>query len=78
MENKIQKTKVEEKKDNLSSKDKYNIVLKLYKALADNLEELKSKSNDKKQVTKVSQLAYMNHGLKSNHLFSICYCFALP
>ena len=52
MENKIQKTKVEEKKDNLSSKDKYNIVLKLYKALADNLEELKSKSNDKKQVTK--------------------------
>ena len=58
MENKIQKTKVEEKKDNLSSKDKYNIVLKLYKALADNLEELKSKSNDKKQVTKVSQLAY--------------------
>ncbi len=44
--------------DNLSSSDKYTIILKLYKGLQDNLETLEKKVNSKKSKTEVSQLAY--------------------
>ncbi len=47
--------KVEEKNE-LSSKEKHNIILKLYKGLTDNLEEL-NKSKDKKG-SNASQIAY--------------------
>ena len=47
--------KVEEKND-LSSKERHNIILKLYKGLTDNLEEL-NKSKDKKG-SNASQIAY--------------------
>ena len=42
--------------DNLSSSDKYTIILKLYKGLQDNLETLEKKVNSKKSKTEVSQL----------------------
>ena len=41
-----------------SAKEQYNIILKLYKGLHENLEELYKKSKDKKSSTKASQLAY--------------------
>ena len=47
--------KVEEKNE-LSSKERHNIILKLYKGLTDNLEEL-NKSKDKKG-NNASQIAY--------------------
>ena len=47
--------KVEEKNE-LSSKERHNIILKLYKGLTDNLEEL-NKSKDKKG-SNASQIAY--------------------
>ena len=58
VETTIQNTKVMEKSEDLSPKDRYNIILKLYKGLVDNLEDLHTKSKDTKQTTKVSQLAY--------------------
>ena len=47
--------KVEEKNE-LSSKERHNIILKLYKGLTDNLEEL-NKSKDKK-ASNATQIAY--------------------
>ena len=47
-----------DKKENLNSKDKYNIILQLYKGLTDNLEILGKKITDKKSTTEVSQVAY--------------------
>ena len=47
--------KVEEKNE-LSSKERHNIILKLYKGLTDNLEEL-NKSKDKKG-SNATQIAY--------------------
>ncbi len=41
-----------------SAQEQYNIILKLYKGLHDNLEELYKKSKDKNSSTKASQLAY--------------------
>ena len=41
-----------------SAKEQYNIILKLYKGLHENLEELYKKSHDKKSSSKASQLAY--------------------
>ena len=49
-------TKKVEEKNELSSKERHNIILKLYKGLTDNLEEL-NKSKDKKG-TNASQIAY--------------------
>ena len=49
-------TKKVEEKNELSSKERHNIILKLYKGLTDNLEEL-NKSKDKKG-SKASQIAY--------------------
>lgn len=49
-------TKKVEEKNELSSKEKHNIILKLYKGLTDNLEEL-NKSKDKKG-SNASQIAY--------------------
>mgnify|MGYP002036841482 CR=1 FL=1 len=58
MENNTQKNVEKNKTEELSSTEKYNIILKLYKAMVDNLEDLKRKSKDDKSTTKVSQLAY--------------------
>ena len=41
-----------------SAQEQYSIILKLYKGLHENLEELYKKSKDKKSSTKTSQLAY--------------------
>ena len=41
-------TKKVEEKNELSSKERHNIILKLYKGLTDNLEEL-NKSNEKQE-----------------------------
>ena len=41
-----------------SPKEQYNIILKLYKGLFENLEELYKKSKDKNSSTNASQLAY--------------------
>ena len=41
-----------------SAQEQYNIILKLYKGLHDNLEELYKRSKDKNSSTKASQLAY--------------------
>ena len=49
-------TKKVEEKNELSSKEKHNIILKLYKGLTDNLEEL-NKSKDKK-ASNATQIAY--------------------
>ena len=49
-------TKKVEQKNELSSKERHNIILKLYKGLTDNLEEL-NKSKDKKG-SNASQIAY--------------------
>ena len=49
-------TKKVEEKNELSSKERHNIILKLYKGLTDNLEEL-SKSKDKKG-SNATQIAY--------------------
>ena len=49
-------TKKVEEKNELSSKERHNIILKLYKGLTDNLEEL-NKSKDKKGYN-ASQIAY--------------------
>ena len=49
-------TKKVEEKNELSSKERHNIILKLYKGLTDNLEEL-NKSKDKKGAN-ASQIAY--------------------
>ena len=49
-------TKKVEEKNELSSKERHNIILKLYKGLTDNLEEL-NKSKDKKG-SNTSQIAY--------------------
>ena len=49
-------TKKVEEKNELSSKERHNIILKLYKGLTDNLEEL-NKSKDKKG-SNASQIAY--------------------
>ena len=49
-------TKKVEEKNELSSKERHNIILKLYKGLSDNLEEL-NKSKDKKG-SNASQIAY--------------------
>ena len=49
-------TKKVEEKNELSSKERHNIILKLYKGLADNLEEL-NKSKDKKE-SNATQIAY--------------------
>ena len=52
------KTEPTEKKENLKSKDKYNIILQLYKGLSDNLEVLGEKVTNKKSSSEVSQVAY--------------------
>tara|TARA_Y100000591_G_C21791063_1_gene676589 strand:+ start:814 stop:1200 length:387 start_codon:yes stop_codon:yes gene_type:complete len=49
-------TKKVEEKNELSSKERHNIILKLYKGLTDNLEEL-NKSKDKK-ASNATQIAY--------------------
>ena len=49
-------TKKVEEKNELSSKERHNIILKLFKGLTDNLEEL-NKSKDKKG-SNASQIAY--------------------
>ena len=49
-------TKKVEEKNELSSKERHNIILKLYKGLTDNLEEL-NKSKDKKG-SNATQIAY--------------------
>ena len=49
-------TKKVEEKNELSSKERHNIILKLYKGLSDNLEEL-NKSKDKKG-SNATQIAY--------------------
>ena len=49
-------TKKVEEKNELSSKERHNIILKLYKGLTDNLEE-SNKSKDKKG-SNASQIAY--------------------
>ena len=49
-------TKKVEEKNELSSKERHNIIIKLYKGLTDNLEEL-NKSKDKKG-SNASQIAY--------------------
>ena len=49
-------TKKVEEKNEISSKERHNIILKLYKGLTDNLEEL-NKSKDKKG-SNASQIAY--------------------
>ena len=49
-------TKKVEEKNELSSKERHNIILKLYKVLTDNLEEI-NKSKDKKG-SNASQIAY--------------------
>ena len=49
-------TKKVEEKNELSSKERHNIILKLYKGLSDNLEEL-NKSRDKKG-SNATQIAY--------------------
>ena len=49
-------TKKVQEKNELSSKERHNIILKLYKGLSDNLEEL-NKSKDKKG-SNASQIAY--------------------
>ena len=49
-------TKKVEEKNELSSKERHDIILKLYKGLTDNLEEL-NKSKDKKG-SNASQIAY--------------------
>ena len=49
-------TKKVEEKNELSSKERHNIILMLYKGLTDNLEEL-NKSKDKKG-SNASQIAY--------------------
>lgn len=66
MENKIEiektktvnKTDIIKENEELSSKEKYNIILKLYKGLSENLEDLYVKSKDKNGSTKASQIAY--------------------
>ena len=61
MKNKQQTENKENNKDqnNMpSAKEQYNIILKLYKGLHENLEELHKKSKDKKSSTNASQLAY--------------------
>ncbi len=60
MENKqtIKKENNKESDQKPSAKEQYNIILKLYKGLHENLEELHNKSKDKKSSTKTSQLAY--------------------
>ncbi len=58
MKNQTNLDKQEKETKELSQKEKYNIILKLYKALFDNLDDLCAKSKDKKATTKVSQLAY--------------------
>tara|TARA_B100000900_G_C20136187_1_gene536098 strand:- start:66 stop:461 length:396 start_codon:yes stop_codon:yes gene_type:complete len=52
------KTDTTDKKENLKSKDKYNIILQLYKGLTDNLEILGEKIINKNSSTEVSQVAY--------------------
>ena len=49
-------TKKVEEKNELSSKEKHNIILKLYKGLTDNLEELNKSRN--KKGSNASQIAY--------------------
>ena len=49
-------TKKVQEKNELNSKEKHNIILKMYKGLTDNLEEL-NKSKDKKG-NNASQIAY--------------------
>ena len=46
-----------QQQENLSSKDKYNIILQLYKGLTDNLEILGKNINEKSK-TELSQVAY--------------------
>ena len=62
MEMKNKQTEHKESKQNPnnvpSAQEQYNIILKLYKGLHDNLEELYKKSKDKNSSTKASQLAY--------------------
>ena len=57
---KNQKTKEikDQNKEELSSKEKYNVILKLYKGLTDNLEDLCKKVATKKSKSEVSQLAF--------------------
>ena len=49
-------TKKVQEKNELSSKEKHNIILKLYKGLTDNLEELNKSRN--KKGSNASQIAY--------------------
>jgi len=51
------KTETTKQEENLSAKDKYNIILQLYKGLTDNLEILGKNVNDKSK-TELSQVAY--------------------
>ena len=49
-------TKKVEEKNELSSKERHNIILKLYKGLTDNLEELNKSKN--KKGSNATQIAY--------------------
>ena len=55
--NQTYKSKNLQQQENLSSKDKYNIILKLYKGLTYNLELLGQNINQKSK-TELSQVAY--------------------
>ena len=50
-------TETTKQEENLSAKDKYNIILKLYKGLTDNLEILGKNINGKSK-SELSQVAY--------------------
>ncbi len=57
MTNNVNKQTIREETKHLSSKEKYNIILKLYKGLVDNLEEL-YKSKNRKPQSNATQIAY--------------------
>ena len=62
-------TKKVEEKNELSSKERHNIILKLYKGLSDNLEEL-NKSKDKKG-SNATQIAYKVDRIASGLQFTL-------
>ena len=62
-------TKKVEENNELSSKERHNIILKLYKGLTDNLEEL-NKSKDKKG-SNASQIAYKVDRIASGLLVTL-------
>ncbi len=57
MKNNTNKQTIQKETKELSSKEKYNIILKLYKGLVDNLEEL-YKSKNREAQSNATQIAY--------------------